>query len=233
MPLDESTYRDLLGVRVHAPDKIAAAHAARRRRQSLTRDGMLFIVAADHTARGMVALGDDLLAMANRRVMLERLLTALENPRRRRRPGQRRHHGRPRFLGRSRRPRGGRDHEPGRARGSDVGARRPVHRVRHRAPHRGQPRRRQNAAAHRRRRRRHRADPAQLRARRTATQRPSHDGDGRADPVHEERRRPRRCGITIPTSSCGPWACARLSAARRPIRGSRFRPPPTSAPSRR
>jgi hypothetical protein len=81
MPLDESTYRDLLGVRVHAPDKIAAAHAARRRRQSLTRDGMLFIVAADHTARGMVALGDDLLAMANRRVMLERLLTALENPR--------------------------------------------------------------------------------------------------------------------------------------------------------
>jgi uncharacterized protein len=81
MPLDESTYRDLLGVRVHAPDKIAAAHAARRRRQSLTRDGMLFIIAADHTARGMVALGDDLLAMANRRVMLERLLTALEHPR--------------------------------------------------------------------------------------------------------------------------------------------------------
>ncbi|MEP6660753.1 MAG: aldolase [Acidimicrobiales bacterium] len=81
MPLDDSTYRDLLGVRVHAPDKIAAAHAGRRRRQSLTRDGMLFIVAADHTARGMVALGDDLLAMANRRVMLERLLTALEHPR--------------------------------------------------------------------------------------------------------------------------------------------------------
>ena len=81
MPLDESTYRDLLGVRVHAPDKIAAAHAARRRRQSLTRDGMMFIIAADHTARGMVALGDDLLAMANRRVMLERLLTALEHPR--------------------------------------------------------------------------------------------------------------------------------------------------------
>jgi hypothetical protein len=81
MPLDESSYRDLLGVRVHAPDKIAAAHAARRRRQSLTRDGMMFIIAADHTARGMVALGDDLLAMANRRVMLERLLTALEHPR--------------------------------------------------------------------------------------------------------------------------------------------------------
>jgi hypothetical protein len=81
MPIDDSTYRDLLGVRVHAPDKIVAAHAARRRRKSLTREGMLFIIAADHTARGMVALGDDLLAMANRRVMLERLLTALEHPR--------------------------------------------------------------------------------------------------------------------------------------------------------
>lgn len=81
MRLDESTYRDLLNVRVREPERIAAAHAARRRRYSLTRDGMLFIIAADHTARGMVALGDDLLAMANRRVMLERLLTALEHPR--------------------------------------------------------------------------------------------------------------------------------------------------------
>jgi hypothetical protein len=81
MRLDESTYTDLLSVRVHDPDKIAAAHAGRSRRKSLTRDGMLFIIAADHTARGMVALGDDLLAMANRRVMLERLLTALEHPR--------------------------------------------------------------------------------------------------------------------------------------------------------
>ena len=47
----------------------------------LTRDGMLFIVAADHTARGMVGLGDDPLAMADRRSMLDRLLTALANPR--------------------------------------------------------------------------------------------------------------------------------------------------------
>ena len=42
---------------------------------------MLFIVAADHTARGMVGLGDDPLAMADRRSMLDRLLTALDHPR--------------------------------------------------------------------------------------------------------------------------------------------------------
>ena len=42
---------------------------------------MLFIVAADHTARGMVALGGDPRAMADRRSMLDRLLTALAHPR--------------------------------------------------------------------------------------------------------------------------------------------------------
>ena len=42
---------------------------------------MLFIVAADHTARGMVGVGSEPLAMADRRVMLERLLVALQHPR--------------------------------------------------------------------------------------------------------------------------------------------------------
>ena len=42
---------------------------------------MLFIIAADHTARGMLGLGSDKTAMANRRSMLERIVTALENPR--------------------------------------------------------------------------------------------------------------------------------------------------------
>jgi hypothetical protein len=42
---------------------------------------MLFIVAADHTARGMVGVGNDPRAMADRRSMLERLLVALDHPR--------------------------------------------------------------------------------------------------------------------------------------------------------
>jgi hypothetical protein len=79
--LDDRTFADLLDARVREPDRIVEAHAFRTRRTTPTRDGMLFIVAADHTARGMVGLGDDPLAMADRRTMLGRLLTALEHPR--------------------------------------------------------------------------------------------------------------------------------------------------------
>lgn len=81
MPLDDDRYRELLNVRVHAPERIAMAYESRRKRRTLTRKGMLFIVAADHTARGMVALGNDKRAMADRRSMLDRLLVALANPR--------------------------------------------------------------------------------------------------------------------------------------------------------
>lgn len=81
MPLDDDAFADLLEVRVLEPDRIAAAHAVRPRRTSLTRDGVLFIVAADHTARGVVGLGSDPRAMADRRDMLHRLLIALEHPR--------------------------------------------------------------------------------------------------------------------------------------------------------
>jgi hypothetical protein len=79
--VDRQRLRELTDIRVDDPGRIGRALAARRRRTSLTRDGMMFIVAADHTARGMVGLGDDPLAMANRHSMLERLLTALEHPR--------------------------------------------------------------------------------------------------------------------------------------------------------
>jgi DhnA family fructose-bisphosphate aldolase class Ia len=79
--LDDATFAALTETRVSAPHRIAEALAARRRRETLTQDGMLFIVAADHTARGMVSLYDDPLAMANRRSMLERILIALDNPR--------------------------------------------------------------------------------------------------------------------------------------------------------
>jgi hypothetical protein len=79
--LDDSTYRDLLDVRVSEPPRIAAALAARPRREHLTRDGALFIVAADHTARGMIGIPGSPHAMVNRRLMLERLLIALDNPR--------------------------------------------------------------------------------------------------------------------------------------------------------
>ncbi|MBA2388383.1 MAG: aldolase [Acidimicrobiia bacterium] len=81
MTISDRQYRHLTDVRVHEPASIAKAMAGRRRREQLTRDGALFIVAADHTARGMVGLRSDPRAMADRRSMLDRLLTALENPR--------------------------------------------------------------------------------------------------------------------------------------------------------
>ena len=81
MRLSDAQYRELTDIRVSQPDHIAQVMAARARRSSLTADGMMFIVAADHTARGMVGVGGDPLAMADRRSMLDRLLTALQNPR--------------------------------------------------------------------------------------------------------------------------------------------------------
>ena len=81
MQLTDDQYRELIDVRVIAPHRVAAAYLTRRRRALLTRDGMLFIIAADHTARGMIGLGSNKTAMANRRSMLDRILTALEHPR--------------------------------------------------------------------------------------------------------------------------------------------------------
>nr|WP_237774609.1 aldolase [Actinosynnema sp. ALI-1.44] len=46
----------------------------------LTDDGTMFLVAADHTARGAMGVPGDPNAMVNRRTLLERLLIALANP---------------------------------------------------------------------------------------------------------------------------------------------------------
>jgi hypothetical protein len=79
--LDDAAYAALVNLRVDSPERIAKALADRPRRHHLTADGMLFIVAADHTARGMIGVPGQPRAMADRRTMLERLLVALDNPR--------------------------------------------------------------------------------------------------------------------------------------------------------
>lgn len=81
MALTNGQYRHLVDVRVTSPNSIADALATRRRRATLTNDGYLFIVAADHTARGMIGVGGQPRAMIDRRTMLDRLLVALENTR--------------------------------------------------------------------------------------------------------------------------------------------------------
>lgn len=66
--------------RAFQPELIADAFASRRRRPVLSGDGRLFIIAADHPARGALAVGPDAMAMADRYVLLERLALALSHP---------------------------------------------------------------------------------------------------------------------------------------------------------
>ncbi|MFK0120477.1 deoxyribose-phosphate aldolase [Streptomyces sp. NPDC090994] len=77
MPL---TLADLTTVRARRPEAIAEAAARRVRRPLIGESGRLMIVAADHPARGALAVGDRPLAMANRADLLGRLCAALSRP---------------------------------------------------------------------------------------------------------------------------------------------------------
>jgi hypothetical protein len=67
--------------RARRPEAIAAAAAARRRPDGPLNDaGTAFIVAADHSARGMLGAGRRPLAMADRGDLIERLCLALSRP---------------------------------------------------------------------------------------------------------------------------------------------------------
>ncbi|WP_223198983.1 Cgl0159 family (beta/alpha)8-fold protein [Solihabitans fulvus] len=79
--ITDAQWAGLLHTRATDPDAVRRAYRARRRRPSLLSDrGTLFLVAADHPARGALGVGGDPLAMADRRSLLDRLLTALRNP---------------------------------------------------------------------------------------------------------------------------------------------------------
>ncbi|HEY9373917.1 MAG TPA: deoxyribose-phosphate aldolase [Streptomyces sp.] len=71
---------ELVQVRVRHPEAVAEAAARRPRRPLLGERGRLLIIAADHPARGALAVGDRPLAMANRIDLLERLRLALSRP---------------------------------------------------------------------------------------------------------------------------------------------------------
>ena len=73
--------QEIVATRIHRPEAIAAAAAARRRPASLIGDhGRLMIIAADHPARGALRAGADPFAMGNRMDLLDRLRTALGRP---------------------------------------------------------------------------------------------------------------------------------------------------------
>lgn len=67
-------------IRAEDPSLIGEALRTRRRRPLLGGDGRLFIIAADHPARGSLGVGSRGLAMGSRVALLERLAAALERP---------------------------------------------------------------------------------------------------------------------------------------------------------
>lgn len=77
--LDEDFAR-LRHLRHSDPHAISSALASRRRRELVSGDGRLFIVAADHPARGALGVRDQPFAMANRYELLRRLVLALSRP---------------------------------------------------------------------------------------------------------------------------------------------------------
>ncbi|WP_330249471.1 aldolase [Nocardia sp. NBC_00565] len=81
MYLTDERWRELLRQRATDPTAVERAYAKRVRRPSLlSNKETLFLIAADHPARGALGVGSDLTAMADRRTLLERLLTALDHP---------------------------------------------------------------------------------------------------------------------------------------------------------
>ncbi|MGF6824117.1 DhnA family fructose-bisphosphate aldolase class Ia [Microbacterium sp. ZKA21] len=73
-------FAELRRIRAEDPQSVAAAYAARSRRPLVRGDGRLFIIAADHPARGALAVGARPDAMADRGRLLERLAIALSHP---------------------------------------------------------------------------------------------------------------------------------------------------------
>jgi hypothetical protein len=79
--LGDARWRELLATRARDPQAVARAYADRARPAAvLSQKETLFLVAADHPARGALASGGNAMAMADRRSLLSRLVAALEHP---------------------------------------------------------------------------------------------------------------------------------------------------------
>jgi hypothetical protein len=80
-PLPDDRWHELLRLRATRPQAVTDAYARRRRPGRLVGSrGTLFLVAADHPARGALGVPGDPLGMADRRDLLRRLLVALAHP---------------------------------------------------------------------------------------------------------------------------------------------------------
>ncbi|MEO3936898.1 deoxyribose-phosphate aldolase [Dermatophilaceae bacterium Soc4.6] len=79
--LSDSDFDALTEVRVREPGRLRTALAQRRRRPLVGADGQMLLLAADHTSRGKLSIGSDPMAAADRRSLLDRILTGLADSR--------------------------------------------------------------------------------------------------------------------------------------------------------
>ncbi|MGD8238393.1 MAG: deoxyribose-phosphate aldolase [Armatimonadota bacterium] len=70
----DKCFASISDVRVSRPDAVREHAAARKRREALTKDGKLVILAADHPGRNITKSGEDPLIMGNRQEYLGRVL---------------------------------------------------------------------------------------------------------------------------------------------------------------
>ncbi len=79
--LSDKEFHAITDARVREPARLRRALTSRSRRPLVGEDGRMLLLAADHTARGKLAIGSDPMAASDRRSLLDRLLTGLADPR--------------------------------------------------------------------------------------------------------------------------------------------------------
>ena len=76
----EPVFRRITDTRVDSPSILDRSARRRKRRERLTKDGRLTILACDHPARRVTRSGDDPIRMGNRHEFLSRILRVAMNP---------------------------------------------------------------------------------------------------------------------------------------------------------
>ncbi len=77
MTLDRKRYLELIEARINNPASLQKALKKRARRTVAGKDGKLMLLAADHTARGIIAAGNNPTAIADRYLLLDKLIRGL------------------------------------------------------------------------------------------------------------------------------------------------------------
>ena len=77
MTLDRKRYLELIEARINNPASLQKALKKRARRTIAGKDSKLMLLAADHTARGIIAAGNNPTAIADRYVLLDKLIRGL------------------------------------------------------------------------------------------------------------------------------------------------------------